>query len=418
MTGLEEPIRHDMVCRVCGSDSIKTVFVLNPTPPEDQFIPRDKLDLVQETYPLTLAICQSCGYLHLPDILNPEISYKNYLYETKITLGLSNHYQDYAREVLSFIHAKAGSLVIDLGSNDGTMLEAFKHLGMNVLGVEPSQKTAEIARQRGIPTVADFFCDAVVDDIIRKQGRASVITANYMYANIDDVIGFTKNVARLLAKEGVFVVQTGYHPDQMKINMFDYVYHEHFSYFSLSVLRYIFDKCGLELVDVQKFPAKGGSIRTFAQLKGHGKPVSESVQKILREEEQAGVDNPETYLRFARNIEALKKEVGAQLVRIQKSGARIAGYGGSHSTTTLTYHFEFAPFLKYIVDDNPIKHGMYSPGYHIPVYPSQHLLDDKPEYTLILAWQYQNEIISKNQEYLKNGGKFIVPLPTLRIVGL
>jgi SAM-dependent methyltransferase len=410
------PIRHDENCRICGSKNIVTVFELNPTPPEDRFIPKEQLNIIQEKYPLVLALCQNCGYLHLPYILNPAISYSDYLYETKVTVGLPRHYQEYADEILSLVRPLEGSLVVDLGSNDGTMLEGFKRHGMEVLGVEPSQKLADVARSRGIPTIADFFTDAVRKEIIDRHGHPQIITANYMYANIDDILGFTQNVASLLSHEGVFAVQTGYHPEQMKINMFDYVYHEHFSYFSLKVLRYVFEKCGLDLIDAQKKPAKGGAIRAVAQLKGGKRPVSPRIAEIIREEESRGIDKPETYIRFAEKINGLKVDLNLLLGQIKKEGIRIAGYGASHSTTTLTYHFELAPFLDYLVDDNPIKKGMYSPGWHLPVYPSSRLMEDKPNYTVILAWQYQTEILRKNQAYLNQGGKFIIPLPELRVI--
>jgi len=308
------------------------------------------------------------------------------------------------------------SLVVDLGSNDGSMLEAFKNRGMKVVGVEPAKAIGKAANDAGIPTVVDFFTDRVTEEIIQKHGKASIITANYMYANIDDLVGFTNNVAKLLAEDGVFVVQTGYHPEQMKIKMFDYIYHEHFSYFTLKVLQHLFDRCGLELIDAQKKPAKGGSMRTVAQLAGGRRPVSESVAKIIRQEETAGMHRPDTYLQFAAEIENVKKDVAELLHKLRVEGKRFVGYGASHSTTTLTYHFELAQFMEYLVDDNPIKKGLYSPGYHLPVFPSQKLYQNKPDYAIVLAWQYAEPIIEKNKAFIEQGGKFILPLPELNII--
>jgi SAM-dependent methyltransferase len=411
-----EAIRHDKSCRLCGSHHTATVFHLTPTPPEDQFVSKEQLHVPQDVYPLDLALCEACGYVHLPYVLSPEISYPDYIYVTKVTLGLRNHYQEYAGEILTMMQPINDALVVDLGSNDGSMLEAFKKRGMKVLGVEPAQAIGKAANDAGIPTIVEFFTDRVTEHIIRKHGKASIVTANYMYANIDDLLTFTRNVAKLLAEDGVFVVQTGYHPEQMKVKMFDYIYHEHFSYFTLKVLRYLFARCGLELIDAQKTPAKGGSIRTVAQLAGGTRPVSERVAEIIREEETAGMERTDTYFEFATAIDSVKNEILDLLHKLKAEGKRMVGYGASHSTTTLTYQFGLAQFMEYLVDDNPIKKGLYSPGYHLPVFPSQKLYQDKPDYVIMLAWQYQEPIIARNKQFSEQGGTFIVPLPEIRVV--
>ncbi len=412
----KEPIRHDITCRLCGSQQISTVFHLTPTPPEDRFVSKEQLHVPQEVYLLDLALCEDCGYVHLPYVLSPEISYPDYIYITKVTLGLRNHYQEYADEILAMMQPVNGSLVVDLGSNDGSMLEAFKKRGMKVLGVEPAQAIGKAANDAGIPTIVEFFNDRVTEHIIRKHGKASIVTANYMYANIDDLVAFTNNIKKLLTEDGVFVVQTGYHPEQMKIKMFDYIYHEHFSYFTLKVLRYLFARCGLELIDAQKTPAKGGSIRVVAQLAGAMRPVSERVAEIIREEETAGMERTDPYFEFAAEIERVKSEISDLLHKFKAEGKRIVGYGASHSTTTLTYHFGLAQFMEYLIDDNPIKNGLYSPGYHLPVYLSEKLYEDKPDYVIVLAWQYQEPIITRNKQFSGQGGTFIVPLPEIRVV--
>jgi hypothetical protein len=411
-----QAIRHDTQCRICKGDKITTVLNLKPTPPEDQFISKDHLNTPQESYTLDLALCEDCGYLHLPHILNPEISYPDYIYVTKVTLGLENHYQSYADEILSMVQLSGDALAIDLGSNDGTMLQAFKNRDLKVLGVEPGRLIAKAANEEGIPTINDFFSGKVTENIVSEHGKASIVTANYMYANIDDLLDFTENVAKVLAEDGVFVVQTGYHPEQMKIKMFDYIYHEHFSYFTVSVLQSLFEKCGLELIDVKNFSAKGGSIRVIAQRIGGAKTVSKNVAEILQEEQEAGIAKPDVYLRFAESIEASKQKVLEICKQYKNEGKRIVGYGASHSTTTLVYHFELAELLDYQVDDNPIKQGEFSPGHHIPVYPSDKLYTDKPDCVLILAWNYSDPIMQKNQSFLDQGGTFIIPLPELQIV--
>jgi SAM-dependent methyltransferase len=405
----------DRNCRLCNSIKIKNVFELRPTPPGDRFVPKSQLDQCSEKYPLVLALCEECGYVHLPYVLNPKVSYTDYTYETQVTVGLIQHYREYAQNIISFAEVPPFSFVVDLGSNDGTMLRAFKECGMNVLGVEPNKKIASLAN-KVVPTINDFFHNGIVKRILNEYDRASIISANYMYANIDNVIEFTTNVKGLLDKDGLFVIQTGYHPVQMTINMFDYIYHEHFSYFTVKVLRQLFDRCGLQLIHVEQHPAKGGSIRTIAQHHGGKRAVDDSVESFIHDEERAGMFEKETYIRFAKEIDRKKKKLLELIEKIKSDSHRIVGYGASHSTTTLTHHFEIGEHLGYIVDDNPIKHGLYSPGYHLPVYPSGKLYEDQPEYVLVLAWQHQDSILNRNRKFRDQGGKFILPLPELRVV--
>ena len=412
-----EPLRHDTRCRLCGSDAIATVLKLKPTPAEVMFVPKEAIQTPQGVYPLEVALCRACGYLHLPYVLSPELSYAGYLYVSKITLGLSRHYDEYAQQILDLTKAEPQSLVVDLGSNDGTMLAAFKRRGMRVLGVEPAKAIAHAASEAGIPTIADFFSDRVVDDIAKTHGAPAIITANYMYANIDDLHSFTACVTRLLAPDGVFVVQTGYHPQQMKILMFDYIYHEHFSYFTVKVLREFLARHELQLIDVCKTNAKGGSIRIVAQHAGGARPISANVAAAIAEEDAAGMEKVETFTAYEHKLNERKEKLLAFLRDAARQEKKIVGFGASHSTTTLTYHFELAPFLQYLVDDNTLKHGMYSPGYHLPVFPSAKLYEDRPEYVVVLAWQYQDAILAKNKEFTARGGKFVVPLPEFRVVG-
>ena len=278
---INEHVRFDSHCQICQSDNIVTVMKLADTPPEDQFVSHDMLAVPQLSFPLEQALCQNCGYLFLPHILSPEVSYQTYTYETSVTLGLTNHYQDYADDVLDSCAVSGDKLVVDLGSNDGTMLRAFKRDGVKVLGVEPASQIAQKANDSGIQTINDFFTQDTCQRIIDEHGLASVVTANYMFANIDGLLAFTQNVASILSDDGVFVVLTGYHPEQMKIYMFDYIYHEHFSYFTVSVLKTLFENSGLELIDAIKVNAKGGSVRVTAQIKGGKREISKELSAIL-----------------------------------------------------------------------------------------------------------------------------------------
>lgn len=409
-------IRHDTHCRICRSSRLQTVLSLAPTPAEDQFVTSEQLDQTQPCWPLDLALCEDCGYVFLPYILNPELSYPGYIYVSKVTVGLSNHYQEYADALLERCGTSSAPFVVDLGSNDGTMLEAFQRRGCAVLGVEPGTAVSQRANEAGVPTINAFFTASTVEDILKDYEPPSVITANYMFANIDDLHEFTKNVAALLAPEGLFSVQTGYHPAQFEKLMFDYIYHEHFSYFTVAVLDRLFTACGLELISAEATAAKGGSLRVIAQKRGGPRPRQESVEMFLRHERKLGVDKPSYYTAFREKLATRRTEVRSLLSRLKAEGKRVAGYGASHSTTTLIYHFGLGEFLDYIVDDNQMKHGRYSPGLHLPVFAASKLLEDRPDYVFVLGWQHQESILKKAGEYLATGGCCVVPFPELRTV--
>lgn len=409
-------LRHDAHCRICNGNDIETVIKLESTPLEDQFVTEDRLALHQPVYPLELALCKTCGYLYLPYIVSPEASYSDYVYVSGVTVGLRSHYDEYAETIISTYSVPEQSLIIDLGSNDGSMLASFKKLGMRTLGVEPATAIAEQANSNGLTTINDFFTASVAEEIAKEYGKAAIITANYMYANIDDVIEFTRNVRSLLSDKGVFIVQTGYHPEQMKVRMFDYIYHEHFSYFTAKAMTTIFEKCGLQLISTEKTAPKGGSLRAAGQMKDGPYEVDSSVTAILEEERQANMHEVETYKQFELEIDAVRTEVLSLLKKLKGEGKSIVAFGASHSTTTLLYHFSLSPYFDYIVDDNKLKHGRYSPGKHIPVYSSSRLYEDKPDYVLVLAWQHSQSILDKHRAVLDYGGKFIFPLPECRIV--
>ena len=381
----QDVLRHDQFCRLCRSDLVTTVLQLTPTPLEDQFVADGKRGQAQPVYPLDLAICESCGYLYLPYVVSPHASYEDYVYVSSVTVGLRGHYDEYAENVARDFGIVPNSLAVDLGSNDGSMLASFKRIGLRSLGVEPADGIAKQANQAGLSTINDFFTAEVASRIVAEHGLAGVVSANYMYANIDDVVGFTRAVSGLLAPDGIFVVQTGYHPEQFKARMFDYIYHEHFSYFSVEVLKDLFEKCGLELIHAQKTSPKGGSVRVVGQLKNGIRPIDASVKCCIENERRQGIRDPETYRRFAQEIADCKSELLYLLNALKTNGKRIVGFGASHSTTTLIYHFGLESFLEYLVDDNTLKHGRFSPGLHIPVFPSGRLLEDRPDYVLVLG---------------------------------
>jgi len=408
-------VRRD-TCRLCGGRDLQLVFQLAPSAIGDAYVPATKLDRVQERYPIDLFLCKDCGLSQLLDVIAPEVLYADYIYMTTSSLGLGGHFERYANEVVDRIRPPAGSLVVDIGSNDGTLLGFFKARGMRVLGVDPAREIARAARDAGLETLPDFFTPALAQRIRRGRGPAAIVTANNVFANVDDLASMTDGVRALLAPDGVFIVESFYLPDLIRNMVFDFIYHEHISAFAVKPLRSYFPRFGMELIDALCVPTKGGSLRYTVQPVGGPRPVSPSVSELVELETVSGLYRAETFADFAAKVDALKVQVLGLLRQLKASGKTIAGYGASITGTTLIHHFDLAPFLDFLVDDNPAKQHMFSPGHHIPVYPSQALYERKPDCVVILAWRFVDPIVARHQTFLGGGGRFVVPVPAVRVI--
>lgn len=404
-------------CRLCGGKHLECVLSLTPIPLCDAYVPAERCNKVQEIYPLELFMCQDCGYVFLPYVVNPDIIYRDYLYVTTSSLGLSEHFNGYADDAMGFLKPRRGSLVIDIGSNDGTLLKFFKRKGMRVLGVEPATKIAQEATDAGIETLPDFFNSKLVDKIRSDYGQATIITVNNLLANIDDISDFINGVRKLLAPDGVLIIEFSYLADLIQNMVFDFIYHEHLSYFSVKPLASFFQRFDMELMEVKRVSTKGGSLCCYVQLRNAGRAISPSVAKMIAYEDKIGLDRVDTYKAFSEKIGTIKSQLLSKLRDLKAQGKTIAGYGGSATTTTLIYHFDIGEMIDYIVDDNPAKQNTFSPGYHIPVLPSEIIYERKTDYILILAWRYAEPIMRKHQAYLEQGGQFIRPLPKFEILG-
>ena len=392
------------------------VLSLKATPPGDIFFSCKSSAMEAEKYPLTLAICEKCGYLHLNEVLDPHISYSNYVYHSSITVGLRKKFEELADLVVSLASLDSEDLVVDLGSNDGTMLNVLRDRGLRAIGVEPSEQLAAESRKDGLTVINRFFDESCSEDILEQFGPASVVIASYMFANIDDLQPFTLAVKNLLREDGVFIVQTGYHPAQFKNMMFDYIYHEHFSYFSASTISRLFSRVGLSVFHLEGNTAKGGSLRVFAQPATSRRKASHSVDRFAQQEKSDRVAEVESYTEFSLTLESRKEEIRKFLAPIKRRGDKIVGYGASHSTTTLLHHFELGDYLQFIVDDNQIKQGLYSPGFGLEVKSPEFLSIDPPKVVLILAWQHALSIAERSRELLSSGVTFVTPLPELYIL--
>lgn len=412
---MSEIIHRRNDCRSCGCRDLEMVFSLKPSPIGDAYVAQEQLNTPQPSYPIDLFVCQRCGLAQIMDIIDPEILYGEYIYVTASSHGLPDHFIAYADSVIDRCKLKPDSLIIDIGSNDGTLLRCFQKQGMDVLGVEPASHIAAQATATGIRTLDKFFSPSLAREIVAEYGHAHVITSNNVFANIDDLASWVKAVDVLLTSDGVYVFESFYLADVVKNMVFDFIYHEHLSAFSVKPIKILFERVGFELVAVQHVPTKGGSLRYFVQRPGGPLVNDGSVAEFLALEERMGLYKKETYLAFSEKINRLKDKTRDFLIQAKKEGKSIVGFGASITGTTLIYHFEIGEYLDYLVDDNLAKQGRYSPGLHLPVLPSSALYERKPDYVLVLAWRFAEVFIEKNQAYLKNGGCIVIPVPEFRI---
>jgi hypothetical protein len=287
---------------------------------------------------------------------------------------------------------------------------------MSVLGVEPAAHIAAQATAGGIRTIDKFFTPDLAIQMVAEHGHARLVTANNVFANIDDLMSWVNAVNELLADDGVFVFESYYLADLVQNMVFDFIYHEHLSAFSVKPIQALFERVGLELVVVQRVPTKGGSLRYFVQRPGGPLENDGSVTDLLANEERVGLYKKETYTAFSDKIDILKEKTRSFLAQAESEGKSIAGFGASITGTTLIYHFEIGEYFDYLVDDNLAKQGRFSPGLHLPVLPSSALCERKPDYVVILAWRFAEPVIRKNRTYLEGGGCFVIPVPEFKVV--
>ena len=349
------------------------------------------------------------------DVILPEILFKDYAYLTGTSQTMKQHFHLLAVETANNFNLSKDDLVVDIGSNDGTLLKGFKQLGIKTLGIEPATNVASIAEREGIETINDFFSVEVAKKIIEKRGRARVITGTNVFAHINDLDGILQAVDNLLGNDGIFVIEVPYLVDLLSKTEFDTMYHEHLSYFSLRPLVVLFRRFNMDLFDVKRVPVHGGSIRCY--VRRSPSTIQSSVYQLLASEQSLNLNSLNTYSEFGTRVRNIKIKLTSLLRKLKRDGYKIIGYGAAAKGNTLLNYCNIGTdILDYIVDNTPLKQGLYTPGTHIPVISPNNMLRDVPDYALLLAWNYSNEILKKEQEYRELGGKFIVPIPEPRIV--
>jgi SAM-dependent methyltransferase len=406
-------------CRLCGAADLTSVLTLRPTPLANAFVKPEEAGADQPRFPLELFLCSRCKHAQLLDVVDPKALYEHYVYVSGTSPVFVQHFKHYADEMLARYAPgdhPSGAFVVDIGSNDGTLLAAFQERGARVLGVDPAQEIARGAVARGIETIIDFFTPSVARDIVDAHGNAAIVTANNVFAHVDDLASFTDGVRHLIGGDGVFAFEVSYLRDVLDKTLFDTIYHEHLDYHLVAPLEQFFAARGMELIDAVRIDTHGGSLRGIAQAKGGPHAALPSVKALIAEEHALGLHEAPAYQAFSEHIDRVGAELRQVLADARAAGKRIAGYGAPAKATTLMVHFGIdASAIEYIVDDSPWKQGLLSPGLHIPIVSSQHLKANRPDYLLLLAWNFAQPIMKNNAWFHDAGGKFIVPLPHVSI---
>jgi SAM-dependent methyltransferase len=407
-------------CRLCGSRRIVRSIPLAEVPIVSPNVGTETDEggrrLTRIVAPLDNYLCQDCGLIQLVHVVEPSLIYRNYLYRTAISLGLADHFRALSQAVITRAELKAGDLVVEFGSNDGTLLSFFREAGMRVQGVDPAQQIAAEATAKGIPTRAQFFNLAVAQELRDELGTARVVLANNAMANIDDLGAILEGVKSIMAPDGVFVFETQYALDVFEKTLLDVIYHEHISTFSVRPVVRAFESLGFEVVDAERIPTKGGSIRFWIQHGGGPRQIARRVKELMMLEEQTGLYDLGYHKRFSEKIAAIKARLHG-LIEEARGGARpIGGYGTSVGCAALIHQFELEDKLDLLFDDAPFKSRLDGPGYDLPVYSAEGVLKHNPALIVILAWRYAEPIKRKHKHYIAHGGQFVVPLPDISVV--
>jgi SAM-dependent methyltransferase len=391
------------------------VLSLGPTPLANSLLDSDHPEPEEVLYPLDVRFCQECTLMQIDAAVSPEHLFSEYVYRTSFSDTMVRHAAALAARLVAERGLGPRSLVVEAASNDGYLLRAYRDAGVHVLGIEPAANIAASAEADGIPTRTGFFTVDLARALVREGLVADVFHAHNVLAHVPDLNGFVSGIRTMLAPDGVAVIETPYVRDLLEGCEFDTIYHEHLSYFSVTALDHCLTRNGLTIVDVEPIPVHGGSLRVFV-AHAPGAP-EDRVAELLEAEARWGVARTQTYARFAARVKELRDEIHGCLRRLRAEGCRVAAYGASaKGTTLLAYCGIGRDLVEFVVDRSPHKHGRFMPGARIPIHPTEQLVEEMPDYALLLAWNFADEILEQQAEYRRRGGRFIVPIPAVRVI--
>ena len=397
-------------CRSCGATHLEPFLDLGLTPLADRLVPPEGLATPEPRYPLVVAFCPTCALVQITETVPPEVLFcEDYPYFSSFSDALLRHSRDNVLELIAELRLGPDSLAVELASNDGYLLKNYREQGIPVLGIDPAEGPAREAEKNGVTTLNAFFTLDLARRLADVGRRADVIHANNVLAHVADTNGFAAGIAYLLKPEGLAVVEVPYVRDLIEHVEFDTIYHEHLCYFSVTALDHLFRRHGLYLNRVRRLPIHGGSLRLYVELRER---VEESVQTLLAEERAAGVDRSDFYRDFAARVAKVKTGLLALLRGLKAQGKTIAAYGAAAKGATLINYIGIGPgLIDFVVDRNTFKQGRYMPGQHLPIFGPERLMEDRPDYVLLLAWNFVAEIRAQQAAYEKAGGRFISPVP-------
>ena len=404
-------------CILCGEPSVEQFLDLGSTALANKFIAKEDIDAEEPKFPLKIGFCHSCHHVQLTEQVPPHAMFDDYLYISSASETLKNHLWDLSDNITERCRLGADDLVIDIGCNDMTLLQGFNRYGVRTLGVDPAQNLAELTAQNGLERCTALFNWETAKRVVERWGKASVITATNTFPHIQNLQDFIRGIKTVLKPGGAFVIEAHYLLDLVEQVAFDTIYHEHVSYWALDPMRRLFAANGMHVVAAERLPLHHGQLRVFVKNHGEG-DVEPEVAALLDNERANELDRFRTYQRLAERAMTIKEDLHRTLSRLRDQGKRVVGYGAPAKGNTLLSFLEIgSDLLEYIADRSPLKQGRYTPGMHIPVVPAERLLSDQPDYVLLLAWNFVEEIMAQQAEYLRRGGKFILPVPKVRVIG-
>jgi hypothetical protein len=404
-------------CRACGGTHLHCFLSLGPTPLANSFLKSPDEADCELSFPLDLYFCETCSLVQLLDVIDPEVLFRNYIYVTGTSDTIAAHNVKYAGTVVEFLDLGADDLVVEVASNDGSLLKCFKKHNVGTLGIEPATNIAEMARAGGIETIDQFFNSFTARQVRATHGPASAVIGNNVLAHVDETQDFLLGCQKLLKDDGLIIIEVPYLRELLDRLEYDTVYHEHLCYFSVTTLLRLCEAVGLCVVRMDRVPVHGGSLRMYAGRKEHHREHAREVLAQAEEEQAAGLTEFARYQRFAADVENNRRAILKLLEGLKTKGKSIAGYGApAKGNTLLNYCGIDTSLVSYTVDKSPLKVGLYTPGMHLPVLPASTLLERRPDYTMILAWNFADEIMRQQDEYHQRGGNFIIPIPEPRIV--